>query len=274
MRESRLPVRRTIALFLALCLCLAAAALAYMGGIWPVASGAQTRAKGDLTIDYSNAANGYVMARAKSSSKRLKLRVTLGGTTMTYDINANGEYEPFPLQLGAGEYAFELFRNVDGNRYAQAGTVKLNLTPADGLVAFLSPNPYVPYTADSRAVALSQEICAGLTTDREKLDAIREYVCSNFVYDYVKAATVVNGTMPDIDGLLDKRMGICQDLSALAACMLRVQGIPTQFVIGYADRNYHAWNHVLIDGQYLRMDLTADLNAVSRSVTYTVERIY
>ena len=273
MRKSgRLP-RGFIAWVLALGLCLAAA-LALSGGVWPDAPGTSTRKKGDLTIDNSNAADGYVMAKAKKGNKRLKLRVSLSGQTLTYDINADGEYEAFPLQLGAGEYGFELFRNVEGNKYAQAGSVKIDLAPADDTVAFLSPNPYVPYGADSQAVRISEEICAGLTTDREKLEAVRDYVRGNFVYDYVKAATITSGAMPDIDGLIEKRMGICQDLSALVACMLRVQGIPTQMVIGYANKNYHAWNSVLIDGQYQQVDLTAELNAVARNVTYTVERFY
>ena len=39
------------------------------------------------------------------------------------------------------------------------------------------------------------------------------------MYDYVKAATVAGGTLPDIDGCYEKKMGICQDLAALAACI-------------------------------------------------------
>ena len=69
-------------------------------------------------------------------------------------------------------------------------------------------------------------------------------------------------------------MGICQDLTALAACMLRVQGIPAKLVIGYADRSYHAWNNVLIDGEYVMLDVTADLKGISGNVVYTVERCY
>lgn len=272
-KRRRLP-RGLIAWILALGLCLSAVAMALSGGVWPEATGEAKRSKGDLTVDYSNAADGYVMVKAKSSKKRLKLRMTLSGTTLTYDLNTDGEYEAFPLQLGSGEYSFELFRNVSGNRYAQAGSMKLRLEPSSDDIAFLSPNCYVPYTQDSRAVSLSEEICGGLTTDREKLDAVREYVRANFVYDYVKAATITKGSMPDIDMLLDKRMGICQDLSAFVACVLRVQGIPTQFVIGYADKNYHAWNSVLVDGEYRLVDLTAELNAVARNVTYTVERFY
>lgn len=66
-----------------------------------------------------------------------------------------------------------------------------------------------------------------MTDDREIFETIRGYIKANYMYDYVKAATVAGGTLPDIDGCYEKKMGICQDLAALAACMLRVQGVPT-----------------------------------------------
>ena len=64
---------------------------------------------------------------------------------------------------------------------------------------------------------------------------------SHFIYDYIKAATVKAGTLPDIDGSFAKKAGICQDLSAIMVCMLRTQGIPSRLIIGYADKQYHAW---------------------------------
>ena len=69
-------------------------------------------------------------------------------------------------------------------------------------------------------------------------------------------------------------MGLWQDFAAVAACMLRVQGLPTQLVIGYADDTYHAWNIVQINGEYRRLDITADLKGLSRDAEYTAERIY
>ena len=140
--------------------------------------------------------------------------------------------------------------------------------------AFLLPNQYVSYNQDSEAVKISEEICDGLTTDAEKLEAVRNYIVSNYTYDYDKAKSVAGGTLPSIDYLLEHKMGICQDIAATAACMLRVQGIPTELVIGYANKYYHAWNSVLIDGEFQLVDLTAELNAAYQNVTYTVERFY
>jgi len=60
----------------------------------------------------------------------------------------------------------------------------------------------------------------------------------------------------------------------MVACMMRVQGIPCKLVIGYADRSYHAWNSVLLDGEFITLDVTADLKGISGDVVYTVERSY
>lgn len=244
------------------------------GGIWPVASGNKVWRDGSLTVDGSNRKDGYVMVCGPATERKLKVRFARGDEVFTYDLNGSSEYETFPLQLGSGSYSCTLYKNVKGNKYSQEGSVSFKVELANENAAFLCPNQYVNYTADSPAVQLSMEICEGLESDQEKLEAIRDYIKANFMYDFVKAATVAPGAMPDIDRCLKTQMGICQDLTALAACMLRVQGIPTKMVIGYADENYHAWNSVLIDGEYVVLDLTAEVKAISKNVIYTVERYY
>ena len=65
-----------------------------------------------------------------------------------------------------------------------------------------------------------------------------------------------SGYVPDLDAMLEKKMGICFDFAALMGALLRSQGIPTQMVMGYADITYHAWNNILIDGEWVRYDAT------------------
>lgn len=276
LRDGRtLPFTATLLATLAFLLTLMGACLALSADIhWPEASGVEVYTQGSLTLDLSNAHSGYVMARAEPGSKRYKLRVSLGQMTLMYDLNNAGEYEIFPLQLGSGKYSFELFRNADGNRYSAEGSMNVNLELNDENAAFLLPNQYVAYDRDSEAVALSDEICAGCETTEQKLEAVRGYVVSNFSYDFDKAARITAGTLPSVDELLSTRRGICQDIAAFTACVLRLQGVPTQLVIGYADRNYHAWNNVLIGNEWVRVDLTAEVNSVYRDVTYTTERVY
>ena len=63
-------------------------------------------------------------------------------------------------------------------------------------------------------------------------------------------------------------------LAALAACMLRVQGVPTKLMVGYAGKMYHAWNSVVIDGEEVLYDPTLELSAIESGQTYTTERYY
>ncbi len=250
-------------------------ALASQGkAIWPEAGGKDVKSSDGLTVDVTHAADGYILAKGPVTNKRLKLRISMGEVTLTYDLNSNGEYEVFPLQLGSGTYRCDLYKNASGKKYSKAGNVSVKVSLQDENAAFLVPNQYVNYTPETLAVQLSEEICAGLETDREKFEAVRAYIKSGYVYDFVKAVTVKPQTMPDIEGCMEKKMGICQDLAALAACMLRVQGIPTKFIIGYAGQSYHAWNGVLIDGEEVFYDPTLELNGIAGNQTYTVERFY
>ncbi len=277
MRKLRQAVRCVVAGLLSLVVFFGAmlASYALYADIhWPGLVGDQVESRGGLTLDISNAAAGYVMARGEESNKRLKLRVSKGGSTLTYDINTSGDYETIPLQMGSGSYDFELFRNVEGKKYAADGSVSFEVELINEYASFLLPNQYVNYNEYSEAVRISDEICAGLETDAEKLEAVRNYVVNNFSYDFNKAATIKSGTLPSIDELLQNRAGICQDIAAFTACVLRVQGIPTQMVIGQANRYYHAWNNVLIDGEFRRIDLTAEINSIYEGVSYTPERYY
>ena len=69
-------------------------------------------------------------------------------------------------------------------------------------------------------------------------------------------------------------MGVCQDLSAIMVCMLRTQGIPARLMIGYADKQYHAWVVADVGGEEKFFDPTAALSAISKVKAYTLERYY
>lgn len=271
-RFARMAVCLSLAAVLALSGVLLAAGL-----VWPEASGDKVKKKSGTTLDMSHAADGYVMVKQKveKSGKQLKARLSLGDEMYTYDLNGDGRYEVFPLQMGNGKYTLQVFRQVKGSQYTQVSSQTFQVKGMDETAPFLCPSQYVWYEEDDALVARSQELCQGLTEDRDKVQAIYTWVTQNFTYDFVGALSLKNATgyLPDLDQVYDRGMGICFDLAAVFACMLRVQGIPAQLVIGYADSTYHAWNHVRVNDQYLRYDITAALAGMSVG-TYTVERTY
>ena len=237
--------------------------------------GKKTKSKDDLTIDCSHMDQGYVMVKSAKSKKKLKLRVKKGETTLTYDLNTEGDYEVFPLQYGNGKYAFTLYKNVSGKKYAEAGKITLTAEMPDPLTALLYPNQYINYTAESACVKEAMAICAGMTEQSRIFKTVCDYMKTHFVYDYIKSVSVKPGTLPDLEESWEKRMGICQDLSAIMVAMLRSQGVPARMEIGTLNTStYHAWVVAIVDGKEEFFDPTAALNAVNREDTYTLERYY
>ena len=262
------------ALVLALCFALLICfALAAASALYPSADGVLVLTEKGATVDASNASQGYVMVKHAQSSKKLKMRISKGDDTYTYDLADTGEYDTFTLPFGSGKYKVQFFKQVSGNRYSNEASLSFTADIADETLPFLYPNQYISYTPQSAAVAKAAELCEGLATDADKLKAIRKYVVTAILYDFVRATTVQTGYLPVVDEVLSQGKGICFDYAALTACMLRTQGVPTRLEIGYADTVYHAWNTVLIDGQWLRVDTTAEANHM-KVKTYTIERTY
>ena len=230
--------------------------------------------KGGTTVDTSAKADGYVRICQEAGSKRYKLRITHGEDVYTYDLNNQGAWEIFPLQLGVGEYRVQVYRQQSGKQYSAITSLNFAVDAFNRENAcFLVPNQYVNYTMDSDVVQLAKQTCQSLSDDKAKADALADVVLRNIQYDYIGAMSMPKGYLPDVDAVLKKGMGICLDYAAVYASMLRSQGIAAQLVIGYADKSYHAWNLVWLDGAWTCVDLTAQSTA-QKYMTYTTERFY
>lgn len=267
-------VRRGVTLLTAvLLLASITAAYALLGAVWPEASGTQVVEEGSMTVDASHAEDGYICIRAQCEN-RLKLRISKGNFTYTYDLNGENNYEVFPLQFGSGDYVLTLYENVKADKYGKNAETSLSVALTDEYAAFACPSQYVNYTPDSPAVLKAEELCAGLGSDQEKMDAVHQFMVENFVYDFERAASAPAAYLGDVNGCFETKTGLCQDLAAVAASMLRSQGVPTQLVIGYVGNYYHAWNNVLVDGEWQFLDITGELGGFVNNMPYTPERYY
>ena len=268
--------RLAICVTLILVICAAIVVVA-IGLKLPEATGKTIKKDGKMTIDCSNMSEGYIMVKAKKSSKKLKVQIATAGAKLNYNLNGNGEYEVFPLQFGSGKYQIKLYEHVKGKSYSEEGKVKLSVKMPDELSCFLYPNQYVPYDENTSCVKYAQEMCKNMTEQTEIYKAVCTYVVQNFIYDYIKSVSVqsMSQQMPDIEGCWEKRMGICQDLSAMTCAMLRSQGIPARLMIGTVGSNtYHAWVVAVVNGEEKFFDPTAELDASNKNETYTTERYY
>ena len=214
----------------------------------PTASGTVTYGNGTVSVDASNAQSGYVMVKYTGGVSKIKVQITKGGLTYTYDLNARNAYEVFPLSEGNGTYSIKVFENVSGNQYSQAFSQDVSVSLVNQFEPFLYPNQYVNFSQGSAAVQKGAEVAASAGDALGVVNAVYNYVVNNMTYDTAKAASVQSGYLPNVDQVLASRTGICFDYAALMVSMLRSQDIPAKLVVGYTGSAYHAWVNVYIAG--------------------------
>lgn len=212
----------------------------------PTASGTTTYENGKVVVDASNISQGYVMVRYSGGKEKIKIQITKGAVTYTYDLNARDAYEVFPFSEGNGTYSLKVFENVSGNQYAQIFSKDLAVNIVDQFLPFLYPNQYVNFSEGNAAVQVGAQVAASATDEIGIVTNVFHYVVDNLTYDVAKAQSVQSGYLPNIDAVLAARTGICFDYAALMTAMLRTQNIPTKLVVGYTGSAYHAWVNVYI----------------------------
>ena len=211
----------------------------------PLSPGTSTAENDKVRVDYSNSADGYISVRWNETGKRVKLRITSGGSTYDHDVPTGGVTEYYPLSCGSGSYTVQIYEQTDGDRYAKVLEQEITAEIRSETSPFLYPNRYVAFSQNSACVEKAAQLCAGRSGTIEKTAAIFGWVTDNVSYDRELAATVKSGYVPDPDSVLKKKTGICYDYASLMAAMLRSQGIPSRLVVGYAKESiYHAWNEV------------------------------
>ena len=196
-----------------------------------------------VRLDVSCLEQGYVAVSAYSDM-RLKFQVVKDEITYNYDLPSNGVPGIFPLQGGSGNYRFRVMENVVDKKYSELYSFTCDVYLENEFVPFLRPSTYVNYSRDSACVRKAAELAAGAADELGFVGSVYDFVCSGVTYDREKAATVKSGYLPAPDETMSSGKGICFDYAALAASMLRSQGIPTKMVFGYVAPQglYHAWN--------------------------------
>jgi hypothetical protein len=238
----------------------------------PAASGKQVFAQQGAEVDYSNASQGYIMAKYSGTSK-IKILIYFNGGSSYYQYNLAGDgiYVTLPLQSGSGSYRVRFMENVTGSSYAELCSTEFNAA-VSGSGCFVYPNQYVNYSLSSAAVAKAKSLCAKSASNAEKVAAIYQFIITTVKYDSAKASSVQSGYLPNVDSTLATKKGICFDYAALMAAMCRSQGIPVKLVIGNTSVGYHAWNEVFL-GAWKRYDSTFAA-AGQTAGTYTAEKYY
>ena len=221
---------------------------------------------GDVVVDTSMIDEGYFGVSAISENT-LKVQVIFEDITYTYDLASDGTPSIYPLQCGDGIYYYRVLENVTGTKYGMLEEGDIEVFLADEFQPFIRPSDYVNYSEKSECVKKAAELAADSKNGLEVVQKVFDYVCKNVSYDKEKAKTVQSGYLPDPDETMKSGKGICFDYAALAAAMLRSQGIPVKMVFGYVspDDVYHAWNMFYTEETgWVAMEYEVDSNTWNR----------
>lgn len=212
------------------------------------------------SFDTNMTDRGVVGVSYASGGKRVKVMIEKGSSKYTYNLNPKGAMEYFPLQMGNGEYKVSVLENVSGNKYSFVDTAKLQLNLADPNIVYLNSVQNIRWDSGYASIKNGKKLSEAEKKEDKKLRILYDYMVKGYKYDYDKISQLTPEYNPDIEKTYQEKKGICYDYSALLAAMQRSQGLPTKLVKGYASgvEGYHAWNEVLIGGNWVVVDTTFD----------------
>jgi transglutaminase-like putative cysteine protease len=228
----------------------------------------------EVIIDTGAIKRGIVdIAYRSDSPEKVKVVIQKDSQRYTYDLRTDGSYKSFPLQMGNGDYTVSVLQNTQGTKYKYLKTEHVSLALQDQSSLYLNSIQNIDY-GSGLVADKAEELTQGFTTDEAKVEAIYNYIVDNCSYDYDKMRTVQTGYIPDTDDTLFTKKGICYDYASLFASMTRSVGIPCKLVKGYADNvnGYHAWNEVDLNGEWMVIDTTSDMQRRAAHKTYTMEK--
>lgn len=213
----------------------------------PKATGASVASdkSGIGTIDYSNASQGYIMAKYNGSAAKAKLMITgPDGFQYQYTLYPKSGYQPFGMSGGNGSYKVEFYENVTGNQYALLVSQKVSVNLENSFLPFLYPNQWVNFKEGDNIIKKATELAGQSSGEAEMIQNMYNYVVKSMVYDTAKAANPPKSYICNIDQVVASGKGICTDYAATLTAMLRSQNIPARLEVGYVGDIYHAWVRV------------------------------
>lgn len=234
-------------------------------------------------IDKSNINSGVIKVDYQSN-KAVAVRVTKDNESYDYVLNGNND---IPLQSGDGEYTVLVLENVEGTKFKQIAKENVVLKSKNEKDVYLQSIQMINWNKEMAAIKKAEELTKNAKSDKEKVEAIYNYIVKTIKYDNNKATKANINYIPNIDETFSTQDGICYDYASLFAAMTRSQGIPTKLLMGRKNdiKDYHSWNQVYLKDtdKWITIDTTYDAEFVQNNISismikdnseYKIEKTY
>jgi transglutaminase/protease-like cytokinesis protein 3 len=117
---------------------------------------------------------------------------------------------------------------------------------------------------DEKVAEILEKLSLGKNaSEYEKLQAVYDYICSNVKYDYVHSNNSKYYRDSTAYAALVENYASCQGYAVAVFRLLKELGVECSIVTGtginaQGESEFHAWNQVLVDGEYYNVDATWD----------------
>jgi len=219
----------------------------------PEASQVQVANAPGCELDYSNAANGYVMVKYTGCYEYAFVKILHDDSENIFRILWSENYTTLTLSGGSGLYVVGFYEPaVSAGADAHTKVLQTELrVELDECLPYLYPNQMVWFTEENAAIQFGGELLDPAMTDLEVVEAVYHYTSDTMSINYELERQISSGAVSerlvlDVDEIYADRSGVCLDYAVLMAALLRSQQIPTKLVIGYANSAWHSWVSVYI----------------------------
>lgn len=235
-------------------------------------------------IDFSGVYSGAAMKEIRlfrpSDAHR---SFTADGSSFSGSIDVSKlepDYYILIARLDNNEGMYYVFqKTLDGSRAVPADKLPaarnlaftespMELSP-DGVLhqVTVSDNAQTAARILEEVKSLSDQICAGITSDYDKARALCEWVSANIYYDKDAAADGVTEEEVSLEFVLNYHRSVCFGWSNLYSALCQAQGITCYNASGsvvtgsrcfpqteLSDERSHSWNLVVTDGRLIWVD--------------------
>lgn len=219
--------------------------------------------------------NGVISIEGTSQLKQIWLcvRGPKGEiTTHPVEVVQKSFHYDLPLRFGAGTYtiwAGDTAQHFDG---------KIRFEVINSATSDLRYSTHSAYVDSNNAVVtqLSNSLIKPGMTEEQKLEAIYQWVTENISYDYTAYRENKN-ELKKASLVIEEKKGTCRDYSFTVAALARAAGLESKVVYGQArngqQSEYHAWNEIKINNQWVSVDSTWDAGYVKNGIfTFAPQR--